>query len=281
MKKILSLVLVLALCLSMVACGGGNNTPDGSTPATEPVATDPSPEDELRNRALGYWKANHENGEDIPAELTFLEDGTCLVDEKQCTWTAEIGDADTIIISDGDKELYRIYWYYRNQDPSDYGLIYQHGYNYFYFNPSHYEAVEITPENLLDYFEIKERGNFITDGFGDVTSLDIITSFGLKDAYKDRISDIAESNIVFEYSYKHGKADVTIDTESKSYRVEDCTGQVFNSDVVTGRINLDLSTTATSIRMQGVSLSSDDKQIDKLMDFEFFRVTGTIYLNAE
>ena len=66
MKKALSLLLALVLCLSLCACGGGNNTPKTTKAPTE-TATDFTKE-----LTFGLWKKVLTNS----ATLLFNEDGT-------------------------------------------------------------------------------------------------------------------------------------------------------------------------------------------------------------
>ena len=62
MKKVLSLILALVICLSLCACGGTTNSTEPSTtePAiTEPSATEPI-EKELKELVIGTWVREYE-----------------------------------------------------------------------------------------------------------------------------------------------------------------------------------------------------------------------------
>ena len=71
MKKVFPLLLTLALCLSLCACGGSNDTPkdeSNDTPIDHNEAAEPSID------ILGEWVSVADN----TYTLTFLKDGTCF-----------------------------------------------------------------------------------------------------------------------------------------------------------------------------------------------------------
>ena len=111
MKKALSLLLPLVLCLSLCACGGGNDTtkePDTSTETTAPTQqesennTTESTHDEEPTQETGRIETDHpllsylfgtwklQNEEDIEknpyTEITFNEDGTCIIEGAEYRW---------------------------------------------------------------------------------------------------------------------------------------------------------------------------------------------------
>jgi len=107
MKKTISLLLVLVLCLSLCACGGANDTPDTTEATNAPTSTqnvsnmeDTTVEDEttistesitishpLVEEFCGEWKTNMD---EAPFESLFINaDGTCVVDGVDAVWQIE------------------------------------------------------------------------------------------------------------------------------------------------------------------------------------------------
>ena len=108
MKKAISLFLALVLCLSLCACGGGeqnnetqgdsesnstNNTTMGSTTDTtlgtgnEENGQAETPTHALVQDICGEWKPDADNA---PFQsLVIKEDGSCVVDGVSATWKIE------------------------------------------------------------------------------------------------------------------------------------------------------------------------------------------------
>lgn len=84
MKKALSLLLALVLCLSLCACGAENDTAKEPTLETGRIETDHP----AFRYLFGTWKLqDEENAERNPyTEITFNEDGTCIMDGVEHRW---------------------------------------------------------------------------------------------------------------------------------------------------------------------------------------------------
>ena len=123
MKKIIFLLLALAMCLSLCACGSGNEItqePKTTEPATtaldapqieentkietESVATTESPFANHPNLQYlyGEWKINsgYENDDVAFRSLIVKEDGTCIVDEVSATWTISKHTSESSLMID-------------------------------------------------------------------------------------------------------------------------------------------------------------------------------------
>ena len=116
MKKALSLLLVLVMCLSLCACGGGNDAPEtteatntptstqnipneGDTPSTGETIIEDKTTAPTENIAISHplvqeicceWYVGSAGSEDAPFQsLVINEDGTCVVDGVDATWRIE------------------------------------------------------------------------------------------------------------------------------------------------------------------------------------------------
>ena len=84
MKKVISLALVLVLCLSLYACGGGNNNTGISTTKSTQNEFAGHP---LLKKLFGTWENQYKDDEYAPYQtLTVYEDGSCVVDGTAATW---------------------------------------------------------------------------------------------------------------------------------------------------------------------------------------------------
>ena len=60
MKKTISMLLALVLCLSLCACGGGNETPNTTeTPETTETPTDAAMDKNDSSNYIGTWETEH------------------------------------------------------------------------------------------------------------------------------------------------------------------------------------------------------------------------------
>lgn len=84
MKRMFAMILALLVCLSLCACGGGNDATNETTLETGRIETDHPAFPHL----FGTWKLqDEENAERNPyTEITFNMDGTCIVDGVAYHW---------------------------------------------------------------------------------------------------------------------------------------------------------------------------------------------------
>ena len=90
MKKALSLILALVMCLSLCACGDGNI--DIQNP------TDGKPNNSNEDRWLRDWVGTYKT-KDEQQTLEICEDGICVLNGKAYTWENVFGYGDHISIT--------------------------------------------------------------------------------------------------------------------------------------------------------------------------------------
>lgn len=77
MKKTLSLLLVLVMCLFLCACGGGNDTPEMAEIAEHPMLP----------YMYGRWVRKVEDGIKCSFNTIVInKDGTCVIDDSDARW---------------------------------------------------------------------------------------------------------------------------------------------------------------------------------------------------
>ena len=103
MKKIISLILALILCLGLCACGSSNVESDGATNKQDDTATT----DTVAQEYVGEWKANvlKSHMGDVKtygvAVITLNADGTASYREKPATWEYKNGTIHLAVTGGG------------------------------------------------------------------------------------------------------------------------------------------------------------------------------------
>lgn len=76
-----------------------------------------------------------------------------------------------------------------------------------------YETVEITLDNWQEYFEIVPTYLYLTNAFGEYSSLAYMYDLVIRDGY---ICDKEQSDVAIEFTYTYGSAEYTIDFENRT-----------------------------------------------------------------
>ena len=233
MKQLLS-ILLLVLVLTLCACGAEDST---ITPATTeptfspdleeimPIApvTEYTQTEEYRTELLlGQWIPGYPS-EGFPQELFFREDKTCTIDGIAYTWefTYDNGHNFGLEVYEADTPVYKISMFGGEKeyvveifDESDTRCA--------YINPAHYDIIEITPDNWLDYFEIEQGYDWSENAFGEVNALYTSNYWVcLKEEYIDRLSDTVTQGEVLsknamEISFSYGYQECQIDVQAQT-----------------------------------------------------------------
>ena len=107
MKKAIALILAMVMCLSLCACGSGDentvpqNTTSGNPPSsttTPPTTTEePVIEDPLLQYIYGEWYLFESDCEAPPLVIDVKEDGTCRMGGKELTWKYSHSDHNGLL----------------------------------------------------------------------------------------------------------------------------------------------------------------------------------------
>lgn len=153
------------------------------------------------------------------------------------------------------------------------------------------QSVEITEDNITDYFEEFEYSEWKTDSFGNVNAWFACRYLKLKDEYQDNVDPYA-SELVIKSNLTYARSDIDIDFENKTYQIsktsdgyeymteeESKGGYLFPDDandeicffgVRVGQIN-----PRGEISID-VDYASDEYGFESLSDYEIIKATGTL-----
>ncbi|MBE6939982.1 MAG: hypothetical protein E7457_04115 [Ruminococcaceae bacterium] len=221
MKKFLTLLLAAVMCLSLVACGGGSaSTPPGDDSGTTD-STDRTGEltQLLCEKNVWYGMCHGEGNEE---EFTFFEDGHFEKNGSSFTWTLKeyLPNATEFLASsafqttpnyDAARGLYVTDEFLLGYDTNGNLLLYWR--DYFCYNESQYDLIEITLDNWQEYFERREYHKFEENGFGEFEKVTTYYSLVSKDAI---VFDASKSNVTFEFTCNIETKPYAVDFENKT-----------------------------------------------------------------
>lgn len=243
MKRLLAFILCGVLCLGLCACGSSGGSSRGehdrllemldeheyqaavnyiNNLAYEYAQENKDPnEDEFVYTAalIGEWIAyDVKEGVTVP-KVEFKDDGTCLIGENEYLW--EVMDESkthiSINILNGAEQVHSLSLSKNTTN----GTINANSSNIVkdkhinFYNPAHYEVVEITVDNWDDYFDNVDYYTFSTNSFGEVTDIYANSQWKLKETYYNRLW-VGMTDIAVEYSYMNGKQPATWDLAAKT-----------------------------------------------------------------
>lgn len=253
MKRTISLLLVLALCLSLCACGKskavsnvesligaiGEVTADSEAAIVEAeeaykVLTDKEKEavenyadlvsartvldealeiEQFRQSILGEW-VSVDSGEDI---VSFEKDGNCLFDNITATYNITDDVASISVLG------MELQFTLEKDEEEIHHLCLKDGADYVrqedweHFQP---EAVAITTENWSEYFEIRECTEMRKNPFGEYTYVETGSGLFLKDTYLEKLSRNSlyyPSAVSFEVQYFTVYKVLTLDKDTGEF----------------------------------------------------------------
>ena len=113
MKKALSLILALAMCLSLCACGrdlqdrpnNNESTANEGTTNENAEITQTQVDDEFLSTVCGRWNL-YSGWRELGGALEFRENGTCTINEEELKWDATFKSKQWL---DDPKEFVNIY----------------------------------------------------------------------------------------------------------------------------------------------------------------------------
>ena len=249
MKKALALLFAAVLCLSLAACGGESNPPrqDGSTTSTTKNESKPTvPAEFTANlpKLCGEWKILKRDDVGKLETITIREDGTFLCDDRTLEWRYAYHHGNNLQINLFDGESKVGYFELRLEEDGDITgsvtLDDQNGKLRLY-KPSHYEIINVTPDNWQDYFEIVQYMTYRENAFGEAESCFFRTEMQLKEIYRNRLSanlsdDVFDNNVIqngaLEFSYDNGECAASIDLANRTYTFGDFIAGESDTDTV-------------------------------------------------
>lgn len=173
----------------------------------------------------GTWVLTADK-ESAPQEITFQEDYTCTVDGAVYPYAMQPnGNWTQIYILNNGAFLYQArieacYNEYAVNIQTDNGLA-------SYANPAHYDIIEITPENWMDYFQLADPVYYWeVDAFEEVQSLRGCSYYlQLKEEFNNKLSELVTSGnrltknaMEIEFSIGYQACDVDIATQTVTPR---------------------------------------------------------------
>ena len=219
MKRLLAPLLAMVMCLSLVACGGGTDTPstndDGGNNVTHENASGTADNTghaseltQLLCEKNVWYGMRHNKGSE--EEFTFFEDGHFEKSGSSFTWTLKeyLPDATEFLTNyafqttpnyDAARGLYVTNEFLLGYDTDGNLLLYWR--DYFCYNESQYELVEITLDNWQEYFELELVVDEWRNAAGELAAFEPEMRFHLKE---NRKSIAKEMDIVFEYTCTDG-----------------------------------------------------------------------------
>ncbi len=299
MKRILALMLALMMCLSLCACGGGNDTPttgqneqlDNNPPSAQETPTETTvpettqtviPSHPLLKNIYGDWTIiDAEQGEKAGSPCSAFsinEDGTCVADDRNGTW--KINESTTNeehlwidVYFDGTYEYCISYYIWNNTDKVNIGsypgtFLITGG----FMKSDSIVSVEITPENWMEYFEITEIEEYVVDDFGDFEYFTKEWCLTLKPEYEPIYGKEYE-NLAFEISYTIADTNFEFDHDNKTIIVS---GEPQNPQEITEKYEIRLSWGSSNnyIQIIGDRVGETYTTIKSVSDIQVLRVAG-------
>lgn len=248
MKKAISLLLILVMCLSICACNGENANPSKSVessfdtttgkptevPTSSPTVaptvgptsapTDPTEdEDQLPslfqrwiNRMTGTWFTTSDKDKPFDA-FTVNNDGTIIINGECYTihmTTLETWKWASLSICKGDTEVYSMRVDLEEDGQLSMAFIPSFGIKY--FRNDQYDVVSITKDNWLDYYEFYWEYKPHVNGFDEVESAQCWFGFRLKETYST-IANKECSSVSVELSFSRGTQYGTFSSDRKTF----------------------------------------------------------------
>lgn len=295
MKQLLS-ILLLVLVLTLCACGAEDLS---ETPATTELTFSPIVEetipvpvteytqtDEYRSELLwGQWIPGYPS-EGFPQELFFREDKTCTIDGIAYTWEFTYGNGAHfgLEVFEADKPVYEIDLGKYNGKDCAIEIIGENNKRGVYINPAHYDIIEITPDNWLDYFEIEQGYNWSENAFGEVNALYTSNYWVcLKEEYIDRLSDTVTQGEVLsknamEISFSYGYQECQIDVQAQTCTPIEGTTTFEYTDTWMGNLYHHSLLNIYDALITGGSAFASGSSVPVMYDFQLIRANCPLYL---
>lgn len=302
MKKIIILILTLALCLSLAACDGGEtpntNENNGTNQENNNGANNETTESPHANHPhlayiYGQWELRKKESYSQPISchaVTINEDGTSIVDGVSGTWEISNETRDDFlkinIFIEGEHRFIAAY-YSNHHSIAVWGTDYMGGaVDACWVNMTTTEAITLTTENWREYFELVTESNYEKDAFGELDRLVLVQYLILKEEYANMVW---ADNVAIELTGTTNRYSITLDTTNESYALGEVVGEGKIASMTITLKQQDINDNKIAILCRS-SIQVDDNAdpgspssktvsiIPSFEDIEFLRVQGTIYV---
>lgn len=298
MKKIISFLLVLALCFSLCACGGSSVEEPSENGSPSTIDTPTKEEPSYANHPLfqflyGQWElTNPEDAQYNPySSVTINEDGSCVVDGQTGTWSISAETTDNNLFIDlyvGDTHVGGAVVWGSN---TGFGAYHSNGAicpgvweNSIAVVPDGNDII-LTEENWRNYFELKTEEEYSRDAFDEIERIHIYQYIQLKEEYA---SQLLTHDVAVEMTGTLQRLEIIVSEDGSSYTLGSCVEEseltpeireldynhkisVFGNNYINVADNLDPeSSNSKYIRMV--------PSIDHIV---MLRIKGTLYLKNE
>lgn len=224
MKKIIPLILTIALCLSLCACGKADDY-EAAVALMDGGNYEKAIEAFLE---LGNYEDSTQKLEECENILSYTEAVALLSVEQYKEAFAifsELGDYGDSIEKVAECEKAIAYESAISLlNAGDYGQAYTvlrdlGDYKDVSELLTHFVEAEITPENWSEYFSITIVPEYMKNDFNEITYLDLNYTLDIKDEIANRIFDEKNSNVIFEFNYTSIRKDLQFDIVSGEYQI--------------------------------------------------------------
>ena len=289
MKKAISLLLALVLCLSLCACGGGNDTPE-TTPNAENETTPHVEENteieesEIGKDVLGKWFVvdstvslsfnddgtgiRVQDGQEVPLSWKYDTEANCyIIDILGAIITGKIETVDGIEQLTFENSLcVRSENYTAPTTQTDVDV--------------QYRIVEITMDNWMEYFEFVFIEDWQVNGFGESEGYSCEYRLKLRDEYASKIN-LQKLAITVEVAYKDVVSYATFDFEKMEYTIDGDMSSVGEKSEVWEITSLNEELCTSRSLSGNVDVQSDRTYFYQILEPTVSRIQGTIELIAE
>ena len=253
MKKLFMLFLAIVICLTLIACGGGQEV-NNSDPQTientgsneiedvanneieNTVASDENIQLNHSSQFLPYicgeWKVLYIKDEEFLESVNISEDGNIEIDGSNFQWDvqSEFQDGATFNIIDGEEAIGSFNLNIKNNGDINLTLkLVSANTSLTLYKPAHYEIVSVNTENVYEYFEWQDVWEEKRNAFDELEYVIVKSYLVLKEPYSSRVSkqlmyDSREENVIengaIELQYIRSGLDVVVNLEEKTYTFE-------------------------------------------------------------
>ena len=304
-KKFLLCLLAVVLCLSLCACGGNDDSGSGSGSGGNGFGADignsggsqsfvcegavtPDASGALMQYFYGEWTRVYTSPVFSIDSITIREDGTCKMGDTEyefafcknstedCIMFHVHKDGRTQYLMSAEKTTLNNVEYdvalnigLRSCDNGGSPAVQDT-----FWNADQVQEVQITNDNLWDYFEVKDELMVNKNAFGEVTGISVKQSLVLKDDYK--LSYWATQTAAMEFSWieRSMLCEIDMDQNTISFAGAATDGIVQSTIVECRNGRLDLSSFS-----KGCSYSATTGMVNGYRtDFEILRSIGSLYL---